>query len=146
MAVGKGTLNKVMLIGRLGSDPELRYTPSGLAVAKFSIATNMVWKDQQGNQQEKTQWHRIVAWRRLAEIAGEYLKKGRSVYVEGRLETRSYVDKDNQTRYITEVIADTIQMLGARTDQPEEKAEEPLPPAPPEFETPAPEEADDLPF
>lgn len=146
MILGKGTLNKVMLIGRLGKDPELKYTPASIAVANFNIATNMVWKDQQGNQQERTHWHRIVLWRRLAEIAGEYLKKGSRVYIEGRLETRSYQDKDGVTRYITEVVADNMMMLdsaGAR----EAAAEAPPAPQPtPEFEDMGPAEADDLPF
>lgn len=104
------SLNKVQLIGNLGKDPELKYTPSGVAVATFSIATSESWKDQEGNQQEKTEWHNIVAWRKLAEICGEYLKKGKKVYLEGKLQTRNY-EKDGIKRYITEIVADQLIML-----------------------------------
>ncbi|MEW6060929.1 MAG: single-stranded DNA-binding protein [Bacteroidota bacterium] len=104
------SLNKVMLIGNLGKDPELKYTPSGVAVATFSVATSEQWKDQDGNTQERTEWHNIVAWRKLAEIVGEYLKKGKKVYVEGKLQTRNY-EKDGVKRYITEIVADQIIML-----------------------------------
>lgn len=104
------SLNKVQLIGNLGKDPELKYTPSGVAVATFSIATSESWKDQEGNQQEKTEWHNIVAWRKLAEIVGEYLKKGKKVYIEGKIQTRSY-EKDGIKRYITEIVADQLIML-----------------------------------
>ena len=97
------SLNKVQLIGNLGKDPELKYTPSGVAVATFSIATSESWKDQEGNQQEKTEWHNIVAWRKLAEICGEYLKKGKKVYLEGKLQTRNY-EKDGIKRYVTEIV------------------------------------------
>ncbi|NOZ56174.1 MAG: single-stranded DNA-binding protein [Calditrichaeota bacterium] len=116
MAVGKGTLNKVMIIGRLGQDPELRYAPNGSAVVNFTVATNMVWRDQDGNQQERTDWHRVVAWRRLAETAGEYLKKGSRVYVEGRLQTRTYDDQNGVRRWITEIVAETIQFLDTRAE------------------------------
>jgi single-strand DNA-binding protein len=109
-------LNKVMLIGHLGGDPELKYTPGGAAVATFNIATNEVYKDKDGNQQEKTDWHRIVAWNKLAETAAEYLKKGQQVYVEGRLQTRSWNDKDGNKRYTTEVVAGTFQFLGRKGD------------------------------
>ncbi len=104
------SLNKVMLIGNLGKDPELKYTPSGVAVATFSIATSEQWKDQDGNAQERTEWHNIVAWRKLAEIVGEYLKKGKKVYVEGKLQTRNY-EKDGVKRYVTEIVADQLIML-----------------------------------
>lgn len=108
-------LNKVMLIGRLGSDPELRYTPDGTAVANFSIATSEEWKDKNtGEKKERTEWHRVVAWRRLGEICGEYLAKGRQVYVEGRIQTRSWEDKDGNKRYTTEIVASDIQFLGAK--------------------------------
>jgi single-strand DNA-binding protein len=123
--MARGTVNKVILIGRLGSDPELRYTPNGDAVANFRIATNRVWKDQEGNQQERTEWHRIVAWRKLAERCGEYLKKGSHVYIEGRLETRSWEDKSGNKRYVTEIITNRMQMLGAKG---EVKATEQAPP------------------
>jgi len=109
------SLNKVMLIGNLGRDPEVRYTPSGVAVATFTIATNESWKDQDGNTQERTEWHNIVAWRKLAEICGEWLKKGKKVYIEGRLQTRSYDDKNTGTkRYMTEIVADNLIMLDSR--------------------------------
>ncbi len=104
------SLNKVQLIGNLGKDPELKYTPSGVAVATFSIATSESWKDQEGNQQEKTEWHNIVAWRKLAEICGEYLKKGKKVYLEGKIQTRNY-EKDGIKRYVTEIVADQLIML-----------------------------------
>ncbi len=105
------SLNKVMLIGNLGKDPELRYTTSGIAVATFTIATNESWKDQEGNLQERTEWHNIVAWRKLAEICGEWLKKGKKVYIEGRLQTRSYDDKNGVKKYVTEIVADDMLML-----------------------------------
>ncbi len=109
------SLNKVTLIGNLGKEPELSYTASGVAVAKFSIATNERWKDQEGNVQERTEWHNIVAWRKLAEICGQYLKKGSKVYLEGKLQTRSWDDKNTGVkRYTTEVIADDLIMLDAK--------------------------------
>ncbi len=109
------SLNKVQLIGNLGKDPELSYTPSGVALAKFSIATGERWKDQEGNFQERTEWHNIIAWRKLAEICGQYLKKGSKVYLEGKLQTRSWDDKSSgMKRYITEIIADDLIMLDAK--------------------------------
>jgi single-strand DNA-binding protein len=109
------SLNKVLLIGHLGKDPEVSYTASGVAVAKFSIATNERWKDQDGNTQERTEWHNIVAWRKLAEICGQYLKKGSKVYLEGRLQTRSWDDKNTGVkRYTTEIIADDLIMLDSK--------------------------------
>jgi single-strand DNA-binding protein len=108
-------INKVILIGRLGSDPEVRYTPSGVAVANFSVATSEEWKDKDsGEKKERTEWHRIVAWRRLGEICGEYLSKGRQVYVEGRIQTRSWDDRDGNKKYTTEIVASDIQFLGSR--------------------------------
>ncbi len=112
--MAKGTVNKVILIGRLGSDPEVRYTPSGSAVANVSVATNRVWKDRDGNQNEETQWHKIVAWARLAEILKEYSRKGSRVYIEGRLQTRDWDDQNGQKRYVTEVVAENIQLLDSR--------------------------------
>ena len=109
-------LNKVMLIGRLTRDPEMRTTPSGQNVANFSVATSMRWKDQSGEQKEKTEFHNIVAWRKLAEIVGQYLKKGKQVYIEGRLETRSWDGDDGKKRYRTEVVADNMIMLGSAGD------------------------------
>jgi single-strand DNA-binding protein len=109
------SLNRVMLIGNLGKDPELRYTTSGVAVATFSLATNESWKDQEGNAQERTEWHNIVAWKKLAEICGEWLKKGKKVYIEGRIQTRSYDDKNTGTKkYITEIVADNMIMLDSK--------------------------------
>ena len=109
------SVNKVILVGNLGRDPEVRYMPNGEAVCNFSIATTENWKDKSGVKQEKTEWHNIVMYRKLAEIAGEYLKKGRPVYVEGRLQTRKW-EKDGVTRYTTEIIADNMQMLGSKGD------------------------------
>ena len=107
-------VNKVILVGRLGRDPEIRYTPSGSAVANFAVATSEEWKDKEtGEKQERTEWHRIVAWRRLGEICGEYLHKGSQVYIEGRLQTRAWEDRDGNKRYTTEVVAQTMQMLGS---------------------------------
>ena len=105
-------VNKVILIGNLGRDPELRYTQSGQAVANFSIATSENWNDKSsGERVERTEWHRIVAWGRTAELAAQYLSKGRTVYVEGRLQTRSWEDRDGNKRYTTEVVAQTVQFL-----------------------------------
>lgn len=105
-------INKVILVGRLGADPVIRYTPDGTAVANFSIATSSKWKDKDsGRTKESVEWHRIVAWNKLAEICGEYLEKGRQVYVEGKLKTRSWT-KDKITRYTTEIIANDVQFLG----------------------------------
>ncbi len=108
------SVNKVILVGNLGRDPEMRYMPNGEAVCNFSIATTDNWKDKNGQKQERTEWHNIVMYRKLAEIAGEYLKKGRPVYVEGRLQTRKWQTKEGQDRYTTEIIADQMQMLGGR--------------------------------
>ncbi|MGE5255689.1 MAG: single-stranded DNA-binding protein [Hyphomicrobiales bacterium] len=108
-------INKVIIIGRLGNDPEVRYTPSGAAVAKFSVATSDEWKDKNsGEKKERTEWHRVTAWGKLGEICGEYLAKGRQVYVEGRLQTSSYEDKDGVKRYSTEIVASDVQFLGSR--------------------------------
>ena len=107
-------INKAIVVGNLGRDPEIRYTPSGQAVANFSVATTNRWKDKNsGEMQEHTEWHRIVAWGRLAEICGEYLARGRQVYIEGRLQTRSW-EKDGVTRYTTEIVATEMKMLGSR--------------------------------
>ena len=109
------SINKVILIGNLGRDPEVRYTPSGAAVCNVTVATSRNWKDKtSGEKVEETEWHRVVFYDRLAEIAGEYLKKGRSVYVEGRLKTRKWQDKDGVEKYTTEIVADNMQMLGGR--------------------------------
>ena len=107
-------VNKVILVGNLGNDPEVRYMPNGNAVANLSLATSESWKDQQGQVQERTEWHRLTMYRRLAEVAGEYLKKGSQIYVEGKLQTRKWQDQQGQDRYTTEIIVDQMQMLGGR--------------------------------
>lgn len=108
-------VNKVILVGNLGRDPEVRYSPNGSAVANVTLATSESWKDKNsGEKQEKTEWHRIVFFGRLAEIAGEYLKKGAQIYVEGRLQTRKWQDKEGHERYTTEIVANEMQMLGSR--------------------------------
>ncbi len=109
-----GSLNKVMLIGNLGRDPEIRYTQAGSAVANFSLATTDRWTDRQGQRQERTEWHDIVAFDRLADLAQNYLKKGKSVYIEGRLQTRSWEDPQGQKRYRTEVVTTSMQFLDSR--------------------------------
>ena len=123
------SVNKVILVGNLGRDPETRYMPNGEAVTNISVATTETWKDKtSGEKQEKTEWHRVTFYRRLAEIAGEYLKKGSQVYIEGRLETRKWQDKEGKDRYTTEIIANEMKMLGSRSGQGEPSARE----APPE--------------
>ena len=126
-----GSVNKVMLVGRIGKDAELRYTSSGAAVGTVSLATSETWKDKAGEKQEKTEWHRVVLWGKTAEILAEYLVKGRQIYVEGKLQTRSWEDKSGQKRYTTEIRADSVVLLGradgeqrgesrrARTSEPE---------------------------
>jgi single-strand DNA-binding protein len=112
------SVNKVILIGNLGRDPETRYMPNGEAVANITVATTDTWKDKtSGEKQEKTEWHRVTFYRRLAEIVGEYLKKGSQVYIEGRLETRKWQDKEGKDRYTTEIIANEMKMLGSRSGQ-----------------------------
>ncbi|MBU3737125.1 MAG: single-stranded DNA-binding protein [Methylobacterium sp.] len=109
------SVNRVILVGNLGRDPEMRYMPSGDAVATFSIATTETWKDKSGQRQEQTEWHRISMFGKQAEVAGQYLKKGSSVYIEGRLQTRKWTDKEGQERQTTEIRADRMQMLGGRS-------------------------------
>jgi len=108
------SLNKVMLIGNLGKDPEVRYTAGGTAVASFSLATSEKFKGKTGEWEEKTEWHNITLWARLAEIAGEYLSKGKTVYIEGRLQTRKWQDKDGKDRYTTEIVGEKMQMLSGK--------------------------------
>jgi single-strand DNA-binding protein len=108
------SVNKVILVGNLGRDPEVRYTPDGAAIANISIATTSKYKNKSGEMVEETEWHRVTFFGRLAEITGEYLKKGRSVYVEGRLKTRKYTDKDGVEKYATDIVANEMQMLGSR--------------------------------
>jgi len=110
------SLNKVSLIGNLGRDPELRFTQGGRAVANFSMATTDSWQDKEGNNQERTEWHKIVVFGKLAEICNQYLSKGRQIYIEGRLQTRDYEDRDGNKRYVTEVVANEMIMLGGRGD------------------------------
>ena len=113
--MARGSVNKVILIGNLGQDPEVRYMPNGNAVANVTLATTETWKDRNsGENQERTEWHRVVLFRRLAEIAGEYLKKGAKVYIEGKLQTRKWQDQNGQDRYTTEIVADQLQMLDSR--------------------------------
>ena len=107
-------LNKVILIGNLGRDPEVRYTPGGLAVANFSMATSETWTNKEGEKETRTEWHRIVAWGKLGEICGEYLSKGKQVYIEGRIQTREWEDKEGNKRYTTEITASQMLMLGSR--------------------------------
>jgi single-strand DNA-binding protein len=107
-------VNKVILVGNLGNDPEVKYMPNGNAVANLSIATSESWKDQQGQMQERTEWHRLVAYRKTAEIIGEYCRKGSQIYIEGKLQTRKWQDQDGNDRYTTEVVINEMQMLGGR--------------------------------
>jgi single-strand DNA-binding protein len=109
-------VNKVILIGHLGADPELRFMPNGNGVASVSIATTERYKDKEGNKQEKTEWHRVVFFNKTAEIVGQYLKKGSQIYIEGKLQTRKWQDKDGQDRYTTEIIASEMNMLGGKND------------------------------
>ena len=108
------SVNKVILLGRLGQDPEIKYTPSGAAVCNFSVATSENWQDKSGQRQERTEWHRIVVWGKLAELCNQYLSKGRQAYIEGRLQTRSWDDKNGQKRYTTEINAATVQFIGGQ--------------------------------
>jgi single-strand DNA-binding protein len=142
----KGTVNKVILIGRLGQDPEVKYTPSGAAVATLSLATNTSYKDQDGKSQEQTEWHRVVVWRKQAEIVGQFTKKGHRLFVEGKLVTRSWNDKDGNKRFTTEVTADSIQLLESRGEREAVPHEATPMPTETDFSGPVPEEADDLPF
>lgn len=124
------SVNKAIIVGNLGKDPEVKFLINGDAVCSFSIATTDSWKDKEGQKQEKTEWHNIVMYRKLAEIAGEYLKKGSPVYVEGALQTRKWTNKEGQERYTTEIVANSMQMLGGKPQQSnaqEEKYEAPKP-------------------
>ncbi len=114
--MSKGTINKAILIGRMGKDVDMKYTSSGVPIANFSVATNETWRDEQGNEKSVTDWHNIVAWRKLAEICAQYLKKGSQVYVEGKLRTRSW-EKDGVKHYMTEIIAESIQMIGDKKEE-----------------------------
>ena len=131
-------VNKVILIGNLGKDPELRYTPNGQAVTSFSLATNRRWKDKEGQLQEQTEWHNIVVWGNSAEVCKQYLKKGSALYVEGRIQYRTYDDKDGNKRYVTEIVAFSVTMLDKKGEVKEEPVSSDLESAPAEEE--------DLPF
>ncbi len=144
-------INKVIIVGNLGKDPELRYTPQGQAVCNFSVATSESWNDKNGQKQERTEWHRIVVWGKLGELCGKYLAKGRQAYVEGRLQTRSWDDKDGQKKYTTEVVANTVQFLGGasagagKNHAADSHEEDPFGP-PPAFDQSGPESTDEIPF
>jgi single-strand DNA-binding protein len=131
------SVNKAIIIGNLGKDPEVRYTTGGQAVANFTVATNDRWTDKSGQQQERTEWHRVVVWGKQAENCGQYLKKGRSVYVEGRLQTREWTNKEGQKQYTTEIVAVIVQFLGGRGEGGGGGGRGPddFGPPPPDFET-----------
>jgi len=145
------SVNRAFLIGNLGKDPEVRFTPGGQAVARFPVATSEVWNDREGQRQERTEWHNIVVWGKQAEACGQYLAKGRQVFIEGSIRTRQYDDKDGNRRYITEIIAQRVQFLGGAgrgaearggaSDEARGGASDEAPAAPP-----APAEDDDIPF
>lgn len=142
------SVNKAILIGNLGKDPDLQYTPSGTAVAKFTLATNERWTGQDGQKNERTVWHNIVAWGKQAEVIKEYLTKGKQVYIEGRIDNRSYDDKEGNKRYVSEIVAQRVQFLGSRGDAAPEPdaapaATQEAPSAPPETGA---SDDDDLPF
>ena len=141
----KNSLNKVILIGNLGQDPEARFTPQGTAVTNLSIATNESWKDQSGETQDRTEWHRVVRYGRMAETAADYMKKGQMVYVEGRLNTREWEDQNQIKRKTTEIRCDNFTMLGRRSDAPAGQSQGTMSPSP---SAPAPDSDvdDDLPF
>ena len=147
------SLNKVILIGNLGRDPEVRYMPNGEAVCNFSIATSETWKDQHGQKQERTEWHAITLYRRMAEVAGQYLKKGSQVYIEGRIQSRKYTDKNGVERTAYEIIGNEMKMLGGGNDSGQQaqaaQAETPTPPrrqAPAAPAQPVDDIDDDIPF
>jgi single-strand DNA-binding protein len=140
-------VNKAIIIGNLGRDPEVRFTPSGRAMARFTVATTERWTDAQGQRQEKTEWHNIVVWGKQAETCGQYLSKGRQVYVEGRISNRSYDDKDGNKRYISEIVARDVRFLGgASSGGSATRSTEGGFSAPPGEELSAPEAEDDIPF
>lgn len=138
------SVNKVILVGNLGKDPELRYTQSGVAYCTFSIATTENWNDAQGNRQEKTEWHRITTWKKQAENCAKYLKKGSSAYVEGRLQTRSWDDQNGQKRYSTDIVADNVKFLGGGASRDSSAASPSASPSIPDYDSPIP--PDDIPF
>ena len=125
-----GGVNKVILVGNLGADPDMRYTPGGAAVCELRLATNESWTDRSGQRQERTEWHRIVVWGKRAEVVSKYLSKGRQIYVEGRIRTRSWDDKEGNKRYTTEIIANDVQFLGGGGKGGEQQEDGPPPPEP----------------
>ncbi len=138
------SVNKVMIVGRLGNDPELKTLSSGSAVCNFSVATSERWTDKEGQKQEKTEWHRIVTWGRQAELCGKYLSKGRQVFIEGKLQTRSWEDQQGQKRYTTEVVCNNVQFLGSTQQNANPGMSTPMPEdfgPEPSFEA-----SDDIPF
>lgn len=141
------SVNKAIIVGNLGKDPEVKYTTGGQAVANFSVATSDKWADKSGEKQERTEWHRIVVWGKTAENCAKYLKKGRSVYIEGRIQTREWADKEGQKRYTTEIVASMVQFLGGKGDgaasDPESDAAEPKSAQPASSKA---VESDDIPF
>lgn len=137
-------INKVILIGNVGADPEVRYLDGGVAVARFSLATTEVYNNKNGEQVRQTEWHNIVLWRNLAQIAEKYVKKGMLLYIEGRLRTRNWEDQNGNKRYTTEIYGDNMQMLTRKQDMPERPAETPAPQAPAAVSMP--DDSDDLPF
>ncbi len=139
-------VNKVILVGRLGADPEIRYTPSGAAVANFTLATSENWKDKDGNKQEKTEWHKIVVFSKLAEICGQYLNKGKQIYIEGRIQTRQWEDRDGNKKYTTEIVANQMQMLGSPGQNQNQKQNQSAPAGAPRAGENDPPELDDIPF
>ena len=140
-------VNKVILVGNLGNDPDTRYMPSGSAVTNLSVATNESWKDKEtGEQKDRTEWHKVAMFGRLAEIAAEYLRKGSQVYIEGKLRTRKWQDKDGNDRWTTEIIADEMQMLGGRMDSGAPAMNDPPPPSAPPPKGGSDDFDDDIPF
>jgi single-strand DNA-binding protein len=135
-------INKVILVGNLGADPEVRYTPSGTAVANLSLATSETRTNKEGEKETKTEWHRVVTFGRTAEVCGEYLSKGKQIYIEGRIQTRQWEDKDGNKRYTTEIVANTMQMLGRAGEKPQAAPETGTPQA----QEPSPPDMDDIPF
>ena len=144
-------VNKAIILGNVGNDPELKYTASGNAIANISIATSESWKDKQtGQKQEKTEWHKVSAFGRLAEIIGEYVKKGSKVYIEGKIQTRKWQDKNGEDRYTTEIVANELQLLDSRSDTQAQAPQQQIPQAPRTHSAPPPPDMDafdfDIPF
>ncbi len=141
MAYSRGSANRVILVGHVGAKPEVRYTSNGSAVANLSLATNESWTDSEGKRQERTEWHRVVAWRKLAELCEQYVDKGKLVYVEGKLQTRDWEDKNGVKRYTTEVVAENLTLLGGRGEVAEPQKEDYH-----SVQSESEEDIDDLPF